>query len=218
MVSAKQGFSLRPGGHLLSEEDRAAIAQAIREAEAVTAGEIVVVIETDACETFDATVALIAAGVIAIFSAGPLSLTGMALHWIVFAQATVFACLAALAASSRVRHALRIDRLPSAAAHEAALRSFEELKLHGTRERTAVLIHVAVADRHVEVIADEGVHESVAPESWREAVMDITSAAKDHRLVEGVVAAVRRCGQALAEVLPPEPGLGNELPDEPVVR
>ena len=81
-----------------------------------------------------------------------------------------------------------------------------------------MLIHVAVADRHVEVIADEGVHEAVAPESWREAVADITTAAKDHRLVEGVVAAVRRCGQALAEALPPEPGLGNELPDEPVVR
>lgn len=218
MVSAGADSALRPGGDVVSEHDRAAIAEAIREAEAVTAGEIVVVIETDPCEEVDATVALIAAGVIAIFSAGPLSLTGMALHWIVFAQVTVFACLAALASSSRVRHALHIDRLPSVAAHEAAVRSFEELKLHQTRERTAVLIHVAVADRHVEVIADEGVHESVAPESWREAVADITSAAKDDRLVEGVVAAVRRCGQALAEVLPPEPGLGNELPNEPVVR
>ncbi|WP_020179411.1 TPM domain-containing protein [Methylopila sp. M107] len=218
MVRNADGSSLRPGCHILSEEDRARIAGAIGQAEAATAGEIVVVIETDPCEETDATIALVAAGFIAIFSAGPLFYTSLAPHWIVVIQAAVFAGLAALAASSRVRRALRIDRLPSRAAHDAALRTFEELKLERTRERTAVLIHVAVADRHVEVIADEGVHEAVAPESWRDAVRDIVSAAGQDRLVDGIVAAVGRCGAALADVLPPEPGLGDELPNEPVIR
>jgi putative membrane protein len=29
---------------------------------------------------------------------------------------------------------------------------------------------------------------------------------------------VKRCGDALAEALPPEPGLGDELPNAPVMR
>lgn len=212
------GFPEPRRAAVLSAEDRARVADAVKRAEAGTAAEIVVVIETDPCEEFDATVALVAAGFLAIASAGPLSLTGASLHVIVLLQAAFFAGLAALAASSRVRRTLGVGRLPSLAAHDAARRAFDELRLDRTKERTAVMIHVAVADRHVEVIADEGVHEAVAPETWREAVAAVVSAAREERLVDGVVEAVARCGAALAEALPPEPGLGDELPNEPVVR
>ena len=203
---------------LVGDEDRARIAEAVREAEAHTAAEIVVMIETSPCDETDATIALVAAGFLAIFSAGPLSLLDLSLHAVVLAQAAIFAGLAALASSSRVRSAIGIDRLPSIAAHEAAERAFAELGLGRTRERTGVLIHVAVADRNVEVIADEGVHEAVSPETWRETVHDVTSAAGSGHLVDGIVAAVARCGRALADVLPPQPGLGDELSNEPVVR
>lgn len=201
----------------LSQADRNRIAEAVRAAEARTAAEIVVVIETDPCEEHDATVALVAAGFLAIASAGPLSLLPLSLHWIVLAQAIVFACLAALASSSRVRRACGIDRLPSVAAHDSAERAFAELGLTATRERTAVMIHVAVADRRVEVIADEGVHAAVAPKTWEEIVEEVVSAARAGRLADGIAAAVARCGAALAEAMPPEPGLGDELPNEPVV-
>lgn len=202
----------------LTPEDRLRIASAVRDAEARTAAEIVVVIETETCEETDATIALIAAGLIAIATAGPLSLLKPPLEAMLIAQAVLFGALAALASSSRVRNAVGIDRLASGAAHKAAERAFAELGLDRTRGRTGVLIHVAVADRHVEVIADEGVHEAVAPETWREEVELVVSAAREGRLVEGVIAAVARCGEALAEALPPMPGLGDELPDEPVVR
>lgn len=202
----------------LSRDDRARISEAVRAAESRTAAEIVVVIETDPCEEHDATVALVAAGFLAIASAGPLSLLSLSLHWIVLAQAIAFACLAALASSSHVRRACGIDRLPSAAAHESAGRAFAELGLTATRERTAVMIHVAVADRHVEVIADEGVHAAVAPKTWTEIVETVVSAARADRLSDGIAAAVTLCGAALAAALPPEPGLGDELPNEPVVR
>lgn len=208
----------RPDAPVLSEQDRTRIAEAVAAAELRTAGEIVVVIETEPCEETEATRALVAAGFLAIASAGPLSLLGPSLHVIVIAQAVIFACLAALASSSRVRGALRIDRLPSAAAHDAAERAFAELGLDRTRARTGVLLHVALADRRVEVIADEGVHAAVAPQSWNEAVDAMVSAAREGRLADGIVAAVERCGAALAEILPPQPGLNNELSDEPVVR
>lgn len=217
MVSLRERFA-PPPRPFLSDEDRARITDAVRAAEAGTAAELVVVIETSACEETDATIALIGAGFLAIFAAGPLSLLGLSLHVMVMAQAAIFAGLAGLAASSRVRGALGIDRLPSAAAHDAAERAFADLGLGRTKDRTGVLIHVAVADRHVEVIADAGVHEAVAPETWRETVQDVTSAAGSGRLVDGIVAAVERCGRALADVLPPQPGLGDELPNEPIVR
>lgn len=218
MVMVHDTPAMASSGPVLTEADRRRIAAAVKAAEAGTAAEIVVVIETDPCEETDATVALVAAGFAAIASGGALSLLGLSLSAIVLGQGLVFAGLAGLAASSRVRRWLRIDRLPSQAAHEAAERAFAELGVGRTRERIGVLIHVAVADRHVEVIADEGVHSAVAPETWGEIVAAVTSAAKDGHLVDGLVAAVERCGAALAEALPPQPGLGNELPNDPVTR
>jgi putative membrane protein len=218
MVTLHDASATSPSGQLLSEADRRRIADAVKAVELQTAAEIVVAIETDPCEEADATIALIASGFLAIASAGPLSLLGLSLHAIVLGQAAILAALAALASSSRIRRALRIDRLPSAAAHKAAERAFAELGLGRTKERTGVLIHVAVADRSVEVIADEGVHAAVAPETWREIVHDVVAAAKQGRLTDGIVAAVKRCGDALSEALPLEPGLGDELPNEPVMR
>ncbi|MBB3973037.1 putative membrane protein [Hansschlegelia beijingensis] len=202
----------------LTDADRKRITEAVMAAEARTAGEIVVVIETEPCEERDVAVALIIAGFLAILAAGPLSLLNLRLESIVIGQAAIFAALAALAAAPRVRAALRLDRLPASAARRAAERAFLELKLGRTKERTGVLIHVALAERHVEVIADQGVHTAVAPETWRETVMAIVAAAKQGRLADGIVAAVERCGDALADVLPPQPGLGDELPNEPVTR
>lgn len=203
---------------VLAPSDRQRIADAVRAAERLTSAEIVVVIETESCEEADATIALIAAGVVAIAAAGPLSFAGLSVEGIVIGQAAVFAPLAALASSSRVRRALSVGTLASGAAHRAARRAFDELGLDRTKGRTGVMLHVAVADRRVEVIADEGVHEAVAPETWAEEVELVTAAARQGRLVDGIVAAVERCGAALAEALPPEPGVGDELPDEPVVR
>jgi len=202
----------------LTAADRERITAAVRAAETRTAGEIVVVIETEPCEERDVTIALVIAGFLAILSAAPLSLLRLPLEHLVIGQAAVFAALAVLAVSPRVRGALQLDRLPASAARRAAERAFSELGLGRTKERTGVLIHVALADRHVEVIADQGVHTAVAPETWRETVMAVVAAAKQGRLADGIVAAVERCGDALADVLPPQPGLGDELPNEPVTR
>jgi putative membrane protein len=203
----------------LSEADHIRITQAVKAAEAGTAGEIVVVVETESCEEREATLALVAAGLLAIASAVPLAWLGVGVVHVAIVQALVFAVLAGLAASSRVRETLGLDRLSrAAAAHAEARRAFEELGLGRTQDRTGVLIHVALADRHVEVIADEGVHAAVAPETWAEGVEEIVTAAREGRLADGIVAAVGRCGTVLAEALPPRPGLGDELPDAPVTR
>lgn len=204
---------------VLTPADRDRIAEAVRAAEARTAAEIVVVIETETCEETDATLALVAAGLIAIGLALPLAHLNLPILLLAALQAGLFLALAGLAASSRVRRALRLDRLAApAAAHRAALAAFDELGVSGTKNRIGVLIHVAVADRRAEVIADVGVHEAVDPATWREEVALIVDAAREGRLIEGVLAAVARCGDALADALPPEPGRRDELPDEPVIR
>ncbi|MFD1703243.1 TPM domain-containing protein [Methylopila henanensis] len=204
---------------VLSPSDRDRITAAVRAAEARTSAEIVVVVETASCEEADATIALIAAGGVAIAAAGPLDWLGLRLEAIVIGQALVFALLAALASSSHVRRALRVGRIAAhRAAHRAAEQAFDDLGLGRTLGRTGVLLHVAAADRRVEVIADFGVHDAVAPETWREEVALVVEAAREGRLADGIVAAVARCGEALADALPPQPGVGDELPDEPIVR
>jgi putative membrane protein len=202
----------------LTDLERTHIAEAVRLAEAGTAAEIVVVIETDPCEAIDATVALIAAGVISIAAAAPLEFLGLPETAAILAQLALFAILATLAASPRARSALGVSRLPRSAACRAAQKAFDELGLARTKERTGVLIHVAIAERHVEVIADEGVHAAVAPETWDEVVRAIVEAAKAGHIADGIVQAVQRCGEALAEALPPKGDVGDELPNAPVMR
>ncbi|MFJ5488131.1 hypothetical protein ACIKTA_11160, partial [Hansschlegelia beijingensis] len=83
----------------LTEADRKRITEAVTAAEARTAGEIVVVIETEPCEERDVAVALVIAGFLAIFAAAPLSLLDLRLGSVVIGQAAIFAALAALAAA-----------------------------------------------------------------------------------------------------------------------
>src|SRR5712692_389861 len=73
---------------------------------------------------------------------------------------------------------------------ERAKDVFTKLGMHRTRERHGVLIYLAVKDRKLAVIGDEGIHTRVSDEYW-ESVRDLmVERLRGGLLVAGIVAAV----------------------------
>lgn len=103
---------------------------------------------------------------------------------------------------------LRRDRTRQAAMHQ-----FLAHGLHVTEHRTGVLIFAAMADRQVEVIADEGIYSKVDQSVWGDAVEALTVALSDNRAAEGFEQAIALAGGVLAEHFPPRPRNPNEVPD-----
>ena len=100
---------------------------------------------------------------------------------------------------------------------ERARRAFAERGLARTAGRSGILLFVALFERRAVVLADEGIHRVLGPdESWDEVVAAVVAGLRDGRAVEGLLAAVRRCGEILARRLPAAAREVNELPD-PVV-
>jgi uncharacterized membrane protein len=90
---------------------------------------------------------------------------------------------------------------------------FARLEMHRTAERNGVLLYLAVADRRLAVVGDEGIHVRVGPAYW-EALRDrmvarLTAQAPREALVE----AVEDLGRVLGAHFPRRPDDRNELPD-----
>lgn len=197
---------------MLSEADRERVAAAVREAEALTAGEIVVVVAARSSSYRSTPV--IAALLAALAFPWPLVwFTDMAAGRIFIAQlmAALAMALVLIWVSGRVILAPRFVR--HARAREAAEREFRARGLARTRDRTGVLIYVALAEHHAEVIADAGIYARVDDGVWREAVEVLVENIAAGRTADGLVAAVGIVGRVLELHAPPKADDADELPN-----
>jgi putative membrane protein len=103
---------------------------------------------------------------------------------------------------SRIRTE-RVDR--------AARLAFLEHGLVETRDRTGILLYVSLLERQVEVLADRGIDSQVPDDTWDGVVSDILDGIRARRADEGLITAIRRCGEILAERFPPRPDDEDEL-------
>ncbi len=103
---------------------------------------------------------------------------------------------------------------------ERALMLFGQLRVWNTAHNNGVLIYLLLAERAIEVVADRGLNEQVAPQVWQAIVARMRTAFQAGRFEEGL-------GQALAQVtdllvqhfaLAPDEVNPNELPDAPLVN
>ncbi len=92
--------------------------------------------------------------------------------------------------------------------------TFCEKRVRMTRDRTGILIYVALTERRLEVIADTGVEAAVHPDSWRKALAPIAAAVARGEDGVAVAAEITRLGDVLEPVLERSPDDVNELPDE----
>ena len=201
---------------MLTDTERDRVAGAIRDAESRTAGEIVVVVaaRASAYRSVPLLYALIG---------------GLAMPWLLIwltdlSAARIFAMQLVAALILLVLFSLpqrRSSFVPAfirrARCREAAAREFLARGLTRTRERTGVLIYVAAAEHYAEVVADSGIAGNVDEQVWRDTITELIEAIRAGRAAEGLVAAVYRAGEILAEHAPVRAADTDELPNKVIL-
>lgn len=119
------------------------------------------------------------------------------------------------------------DRVPMREiVRQRALMQFSKLHVWDTTHNNGVLIYVLLAEHAIELVADRGVHERVAPATWQAIVDRLGGALKGGQFEDGLTHALEEVSAVLVEHFPQPvcdetPGQAaeaNQLPDEPVLR
>ena len=204
--------------HTLSPADHARIAEAIRAAEAETAGEIYCVVARSSDSyfypaAFFVTLAIMVASLVAAFA---LEYWWVSIRLPVFWAAVALALTAAwlvlrLAPEFRMHFVPR--RLRYRRAHDNALKQFLARNVHITTARTGVLVFVSLAERYAEVVADAGINAKVPQQTWNGIVAELVEHARGDRLADGFVSAIGAVGALLSTHFPRQTDDANELDD-----
>jgi len=80
--------------------------------------------------------------------------------------------------------------------------------------RTGILIYLSMGEHRAEIIGDEAITAVTTPETWGEAMAALITDVKAGRPGDGIVAAVERIGDVLAEHFPKTSTDTNEIPDK----
>lgn len=205
-------------GRTMTEEEHARIAEAIRAAEANTAGEIYCVVarRSDGYFFSAAMTLTVSILVISLAVAFLMETWWLTMRLPVFISAQLLAIAAALALvyllpGLRIRLAPR--RWQYMRAHDNALKQFLSRNVHLTARRTGVLIFVSLAERYAEIVADAGINAKVPQDLWDSIVAGLLEDARNGRLADGFVSAVAEVGTLLAEHFPVGTDDVNELDD-----
>jgi putative membrane protein len=197
---------------MISEADKARVADAISAAETKTSGEIFCIVAQHASDY--RLVPLAWAALIALVVPAPLIyLTLWPASVIYLLQLFAFILVTIGLSRPGIRFHLVPRRAKHDHAHALAMRQFFAQGLQHTEHRTGVLIFASVAERYAEIVADQGINAKVTPEVWDKAVAALIAGIKDGRAGDGFVAAVEQCGVVLAEHFPPGALNPNELPN-----
>lgn len=99
-------------------------------------------------------------------------------------------------------------------AFDRATDVFEMLKMQNTQERNGVLIYVAIDDRTLVIMGDEGINNVVPPNFWESTKDIIIDHFRKGEMKEGLVNGILKAGEQLKKHFPYKKGGDNQLPDE----
>ena len=127
---------------------------------------------------------------------------------------------ATTSAEIRVHLERRVHRLPwqRPDALRRARRVFAHLGMHLTAEHHGVLIYLAIEDRKLAIVGDDGIHQRVGDAYW-EHVRDLMVAKlREGRPLDAVLAGIAEVARVLAQHFPRRPDDRNELSDQVSIR
>jgi putative membrane protein len=216
---------------MLSKADHKRVHDAIEAAEKTTSGEIFCVVARESATyrevpfAWAAAIALIGPPLALAFGLHPSLLVMLALQngWSVahagavgddlttslityaVVQALIFVIALMVTSIPMVRRLLTPDSLKRAHVHARAMEQFAH-RLHTTQASTGVLVFASLAERRVEVIADEVIHAKVGEKPWDQAVAAAIGPIRKGDAASGLTAAIQVCGKVLARECPPVEG------------
>lgn len=197
---------------LFHPEAARAIEAAVKEAERRTSGEIVPMV-VDRADAYPGLRTLVGAALAFLACVVILTTPLDLVLWLPLAQLVAFVVGYVLSGRRLVLRLLVPRAVAADAVNRAARIAFLEHGLTETRDRTGILIFIALLEHRVEVLADRGIDAHVEPGTWDGVVARILDGIRERRADEGLVAAIRHCGDLLAERFPPRPDDTDELAD-----
>jgi putative membrane protein len=210
---------------LFAARDLEAVREATTAAEARTAGEIVPyiverVVERDEARWRGATLGALGAALIAgVVHAVGHYWSGVGVWWITV-PAIVGAGFGYVVTDI---HAIARWLIPEdhfdRAVRLRAEAAFLEEEVFATRDRTGILLFLALFERRAVILADEGIHRRVPQDTWQDLVDDMIAGIKAGRAADALVEAITRCGELLEQYrVERRPDDEDELPDDPRIR
>lgn len=197
-----------------SDADKARITAAIRAAEKNTSGEFVAVVARASDHYIFQP--LLWAAIVALILPGILYLVSVPLAWVHIYQIQL-ALFVVLALLFLFVPELHLHLVPSHVKHSRASRlakaQFYLQGVHVTPHHSGVLFFVSLAEHHVEIVADKGIHEKLGEAHWRGIIQAFVADVRRGRVVDGFVDAIGACGAAMAKHYPADPNQPNELSD-----
>ena len=201
---------------MISEAERLDVENAITKAENKTSAEIVAVIARAAASYHY--VPYMWGALIALAVPWPLiHRTWMPVQNIYVLQIAVFAAVTLLLHFPDLRYLLVPWSIKQARAHALALQQFYAQDIYTTEGHTGVLLFVAVVERHAEIVVDRGLHQKIPNEEWQKIIDQLTFDIGHERPAKGLVDAVNRIGDLLAEHFPPGAVKENVLSNHLVI-
>lgn len=204
--------------------DRDAIRAATTAAEERTAGELVVCV-VERCDPHSEVgwkAALIGAAVGAAVAAGVVWRFGGwgapdYLWMLIGLQLGLAAGWVASRFDGVARRLITEDALGSRVDGRAA-EAFLEEQVFATRDRTGVLIFVALFEHRVVILADQGIDERVADDAWDQICDELTAGIRSGEPTQALIHAVDRCVELLIEHGVYADDAGNQLSNRPRFR
>jgi putative membrane protein len=82
---------------------------------------------------------------------------------------------------------------------QRAENAFLEEEVFNTRHRTGIMIFISFFEHEVIVMADRGISKVVDQKEWDKIVTELVSRIREGKLVDGIEAGIKRCGEILLE-------------------
>ncbi len=104
--------------------------------------------------------------------------------------------------------------------HELAMKDFDKLGVHKTKERTGVLIFLIFEEHYFDIIADEGIFTKISDDKWNKMEEKLKEEFRNKNYSAGVLALINEMGEVLLQEFPTSAGADNddERMDEIVVN
>ena len=196
-----------------SDDDRRQITATIHAAERKTSGEFVAVVARASDHYLGVALAW-AAGLALLLPALLLFATDMRYLHIYQLQILVFVgSMLVFMFVPELLLSLVPPRRKRATAERLARLQFYVQGVHATRDHSGVLFFVSLAEHHVEILADMGIHEKIGEARWQEIVDGFVERVRRGEVADGFTFAIRDCGESMAKHYPARPDDTDELSD-----
>lgn len=206
---------MRKSDNFFTEEEKSRIKETIHQIEAITIGEVAVMVADSSNQYAEAEVigGIITGSFISLILTEsffhssiwvyiPLSFLLLFMSWPLFKKIPV------------LKTPFIGQKRKEIAVRESAILAFYEKGLYKTRQNTGVLFFLTLLERKVWIIADKGIYEKIEQEILNRFAKTISQGVKEGRSCDALCSVMKDVGELLAAHFPITPDDINELSDE----